>query len=140
MHRIYNSITATILGLSLFACAPNETKTVSSANPTASKHLASYPLRRHFKCLPDNAALLAAHRGTSRGRGLAENAKLGLEALIKNGTLIAEIDIAKTKDGTHLLFHDGVWDDESTGRGAIASTTWQPVSYTHLTLPTILLV
>ena len=86
--------------------------------------LTSYPLKQHFKCLPDSAAILTAHRGTSKGKGLAENGKAGLEALINKGVMIAEIDVAKTKDGVHFLFHDGVWDDKSTGRGAIASSRW----------------
>ena len=38
--------------------------------------------------------------------------------------MIAEIDVAKTKDGVHFLFHDGVWDNKSTGQGAVASSRW----------------
>jgi len=79
--------------------------------------LTSLPLKQHFKCLPDSAALLAAHRGTAKNHGLAENGPAGLDALIKKGIMIAEIDIAKTKDGVHFLFHDGVWEDETTGKG-----------------------
>ena len=112
------------MGTVLLSCGSKETKTILDPSDENDLSLASYPLRQHFKCLPETAALLAAHRGTSRGQGLAENAALGLKSLINNGTLIAEIDVAKTKDGTHLLFHDGVWDDDSTGNGAIASTTW----------------
>ena len=108
------------------------TFTISCKAPTAdhqppvqtSQSLTSYPLKHHFKCLPDSAAILAAHRGTSKGKGLAENGKAGLQALIKKGVMIAEIDVAKTKDGMHFLFHDGVWDDESTGKGAVASSRW----------------
>ena len=124
MRQYYKFLATALIGVSLLNCTKSEIKTVPVADEVNSNHFASFPLRNHFKCLPDNAALLAAHRGTSRGHGLAENAKLGLEALIKNGTLIAEIDVAKTKDGTHLLFHDGIWDEDSTGRGAIASTRW----------------
>ena len=87
--------------------------------------LTSYPLKRHFECLPDSAAIIAAHRGSSKRKGLAENAKRGLEALINHGTLIAEIDVAKSKDGVHFLFHDGVWEKDTTGKGVVAATGWE---------------
>ena len=124
MHRYYQLAAAVFISAALLNCAPKDISTNPDPSDKSNASLASYPLRQHFSCLPESAALLAAHRGTSRGHGLAENAALGLKALINNGTLIAEIDVAKTRDGTHLLFHDGVWDDDSTGSGAIASTTW----------------
>lgn len=89
------------------------------------KPLASYPLKQHFKCLPKSAAIMAAHRGTARKNALSENSKQGLLALIDHGVLIAEIDVAQTKDGVHFLFHDGVWDDDSTGRGPVAAAMWK---------------
>jgi len=82
------------------------------------------PLTKQFKCLPKDAAFLAAHRGTAKGTSHPENSMSGLKALIKRGYLFAEIDIAGLKDGTHILFHDGVWDDKTTGKGAVAATTW----------------
>ena len=115
--------------ISIIACrGPNNT-TLEPSNPTdiskQAKSLAAYPLRAHFNCLPETAAILAAHRGTSKNKGFAENGRAGLKALIEKGILIAEIDIAKTKDGIHFLFHDGVWDDETTGKGVVASTSWK---------------
>ena len=47
-----------------------------------------------------------------------------MKALIKHGIMVAEIDVAGLKDGTHILFHDGVWEDESTGKGVVAATYW----------------
>ena len=116
-------LSAALLALALIAnCkAPVPQNNIGAASD---EPLTSYPLKQHFKCLPDSAAILAAHRGTSKGKGLAENGKAGLEALIDKGVMIAEIDVAKTKDGTHFLFHDGVWDDKSTGQGPVASSTW----------------
>jgi len=32
--------------------------------------------------------------------------------------------VAGLKDGTHILFHDGVWDEKSTGKGSVASSRW----------------
>ena len=33
--------------------------------------------------------------------------------------------MAQSKDGVHFLYHDGVWEDDSTGRGAVAATNWR---------------
>ena len=78
-------------------------------------------------CLPDDAAILAAHRGTHRGSQYPENSISGLEALIERGMLITEIDVAQTHDGVAILYHDGVWEEGSNGRGAVAATPWDTV-------------
>ena len=83
------------------------------------------PLTKQIECLPKETAMISAHRGTARGTGYAENSIEGLKALIKKGYLMAEIDIARLKDNTHILYHDGVWEDGSTGKGAVAATTWK---------------
>jgi len=89
---------------------------------------ASWPtLDERLACLPAEGALLAAHRGTSRKRGLAENAIESLKALHEGGIRLAEIDVAQLKSGEHILFHDGVWDDKSTGKGAVAQSRWRDV-------------
>ena len=82
-------------------------------------------LTTQFECLPKETAIISAHRGTARGSGFAENGLRGLSALIKRGYLMSEIDVARLKDGTYILFHDGVWEDKSTGRGAVAASTWE---------------
>ena len=82
------------------------------------------PLRKALQCLPRKAAMIAAHRGTDeRRRERAENSIGALNALIDHGILIAEIDVAGLRDGTLITFHDGVWDDISTGSGPISRST-----------------
>ena len=81
-------------------------------------------LSQQFECLPKSIAMISAHRGTVRGASYAENGMRGLEALIKRGYLMSEVDVAHLKDGTYILFHDGVWEEDSTGRGAVAASTW----------------
>jgi len=81
-------------------------------------------LKKQLQCLPKETALISAHRGTSRGSPHAENSFEGLNYLIDRGYLMAEIDVAKLKDNTHILYHDGIWEDGSTGKGPIASTIW----------------
>ncbi len=117
--------------LSLSACkaggengaAQNPSASVSAAQAEA--HMtASYPLRKQFACLPREAALVAAHRGVSKGEGFAENSEGSLKSLIEKGIMVAEVDVAGLKDGVHILFHDGVWDEKSTGTGVVPASTW----------------
>ncbi|NNE58902.1 MAG: glycerophosphodiester phosphodiesterase family protein [Hellea sp.] len=82
------------------------------------------PLRSHLQCLPKEAAIVAAHRGTSKKEDLPENAASSLRALIAAGFIMAEVDVAGLKDGTHILFHDGVWEEKTTGSGVVAATKW----------------
>ena len=86
------------------------------------------PLSTQFACLPANSALIAAHRGTSRDMKLGENALPSLKKLVDGGILMAEIDVAGLKDGVHILFHDGIWDDDSTGKGVVAASNWNQAS------------
>lgn len=105
--------------LGLIACGAQD-KAIEA--PIA--HSVLPPLTKQFECLPDEAAIIAAHRGTAYDTAYAENSISGLKALIDKGYLMAEVDIAGLKDGTHILYHDGVWDEKSTGNGAVASSTW----------------
>ena len=108
---------------SLIAC---QSETASPQNePQAS---GNWPhLMDRLNCLPEEGVLVAAHRGTSRKQGLAENAIESLEALYAGGVRVAEIDVAKLRSGEHVLFHDGVWEDKSTGQGAVAQSRWRDV-------------
>ena len=108
----YLKLCAAILCLSLNAC--------NKATPYPER---LPPLKTALNCLPETGAIIAAHRGTSRDWNEAENSPSALQKLIKQNYLIAEIDVARLKDGTMITFHDGVWDDISTGRGPVASTT-----------------
>ncbi len=126
MKHFSKIIAFAVLGLS--ACSGPAPKPETPIKPIAATAATHWPsLAKQFSCLPDSAAFLAAHRGNSRGTGLAENAGGSLEALIKAGVLIAEVDVAGLKDGTHVLFHDGVWDEKSTGKGAVAASNWAQV-------------
>jgi len=77
-----------------------------------------------FACKPADKAFVAAHRGTHEGSSYPENALESLQVLHEKGVPFAEIDVARLKDGTQFLFHDGTWESGSTGTGPIAVTTW----------------
>jgi len=83
------------------------------------------PIDIALNCLPESAAFIASHRATSKDSRFAENSSTGLEALIKRGFYFAEIDVARLKDKTHILMHDGVLERTTVGKGAVVSKTWQ---------------
>ena len=83
------------------------------------------PVRTVLECLPKEAALVAAHRATAAGLNNPENSISSLEALIDHGTLMAEVDVAALRDGTPIIFHDGVWDDDASATGPVVATTPQ---------------
>ena len=110
------------LSLSVTACSP---KTASNTNNAAENHVESLPpLSDYMSCLPQKAALAAAHRGTAKGTKYPENSMSALKALLSKGYLVTEVDVAGLKDGEHILFHDGVWDEKSTGKGPVSSSNW----------------
>lgn len=80
-------------------------------------------LSKQFACLPEQAAFIAAHRGTSKNSPYPENSMSGLMALIERGYQFAEIDVAALQDRTHILYHDDNWDDHSSGIGSVNRTS-----------------
>ncbi len=80
------------------------------------------PLSDYLDCLPDEAAMISAHRATAYDWDGPENAMSGLNNLSKGGYLMAEVDVARTRDGVYILAHDGVWDEMSTATGPVAGT------------------
>jgi len=112
-----------LLALGLSSCkAPTSAESPTAETAIASNTLA--PIRKTLSCLPPEAAIIAAHRGTDeRWRDQAENSIGGLNALIQHGSLMAEIDVAGLRDDTLITFHDGVWDEVSTAKGPISVST-----------------
>jgi len=110
------------LNLGLSACSNFDApKSIDIADASAQS---LPPLSDYISCLPQETAVTAAHRGTAEHTRYPENSMSALNALLDKGYLVTEIDVAGLKDGVHILYHDGVWDEKSTGRGPIASSTW----------------
>ena len=78
-----------------------------------------------FSCKPAGLAFVAAHRGTHEGSEFPENALESLKALHAHGVQFAEIDVARLRGKTQILYHDGTWERGSTGKGPIAVTSWE---------------
>lgn len=121
MPKIYKSICLAVT-LALAACNNATPPQTNNSNQESAPPLP--PLIDYFSCLPQETALVAAHRGTAERSAFPENSMSALKELIKNGYLVSEVDVAGLKDDVHILYHDGVWDEKSTGKGPVASTTW----------------
>ncbi len=109
--------------LALSSCSQKATQPApdfSAADMTVNSEISS--IKTAIACLPEESALIAAHRGVSENWDLPENSASGLQRLIDENYLVAEVDVASTKDGTLFLFHDGVWEDTSTGQGPVAAS------------------
>ncbi len=83
-----------------------------------------------FACKPARLAFVAAHRGVDSESDLPENSLIGLQKLVETGVMFAEIDVAQLKDGTLILFHDGVWNEDAEGpktilQKPVAATIWE---------------
>ncbi len=119
---------ALIAASTLMACKAATGASAEIRDSVSVAAIENWPsLSMRLECLPEEGALVAAHRGVSRGEGLAENTIESLKALHKGGIRIAEIDVAQLGSGEHILFHDGVWEDKSTGQGPVASSQWRDV-------------
>ena len=109
----------------LASCGNSENESPSKDNAAATNAETLPPIADYLACLPQETALLAAHRGSARNSKYPENSMSALKALLDKGYLLTEIDVAGFKDGVHILYHDGVWDEKSTGKGSLAATTWK---------------
>jgi glycerophosphoryl diester phosphodiesterase len=71
--------------------------------------------------MPPRPVQVMVHRGTN-GRA-PENTAAGLETCIDDGFEWAEVDVRLSKDGKHLLFHDGQLNGKTSGAGPFADRT-----------------
>ena len=139
-HKSYKVTLLSLLAISAMALSscqadttPTNTAKVDDRGrnvQTNNVNKTSFPsVLDYFACKPANPAFVAAHRGTQSFSEYPENSVVSLQALIDHGVDFAEIDVARLKDGTQILFHDGVWDKRATGPKAVmakpvAATTW----------------
>lgn len=91
----------------------------------AAPALAQQPVQaiiRTFKDPTTKQIIVVAHRADWRHE--PENSIPAIEAAIKMGVDMVEIDLKKSKDGVLLLMHDETLDRTTTGHGKPADYTW----------------
>jgi len=126
VKKIAKALTFTIILGALSSCQGGNTPPNTTKVDDRSGNITTFPsVLDAFSCKPANLAFVAAHRGTHEGSNYPENALESLQALHEKGVQFAEIDVARLGGTTQILFHDGVWDRGSTGKGPIASTNWE---------------
>lgn len=118
----------TVLALAMIltasSCDPVDTSVPpSSPEQTVSSGPAFPSLLSAMTCLSDSGPIIALHRGRDKGQDQAENALQVLKTAHRDGFIMVEVDVAQTKDGTLFLFHDGIWDDKTTGKGVVAASS-----------------
>jgi glycerophosphoryl diester phosphodiesterase len=121
-----------IISASILPACKDETST-RTIDPTAAITQALPPLSKIMPCLRDHGPILALHRGRDKSKSAPENSLLALREVFKAGYIMAEVDVAGLKDDTLILFHDGVWDEKTTGRGPVAATDYAQASKFLLT-------
>jgi glycerophosphoryl diester phosphodiesterase len=87
--------------------------------------LAQQPVQAIIRTMKDPATkqvIVVAHRADWRRE--PENSIPAIEAAIKMGVDMVEIDLKKSKDGVLLLMHDETLDRTTTGHGKPADYTW----------------
>jgi len=82
--------------------------------------------RERFENEHDPRVLVVAHRACWMD-GAPENSLAALRACIGLGAEMAEIDVARTRDGILVLLHDATLDRTTTGSGPIADFTLSEV-------------
>ena len=87
-------------------------------------------LRARFDSGDTNYVFVVLHRAA--WREAPENSIPAIEAAIAMGADMVEIDVAKTKDGVHVLSHDGKLNRVSDRAGIIANMTLEEVRAARL--------
>ena len=70
---------------------------------------------------PERPFAVMVHRG--RMDLAPENTAPAIEACIERGYEWVEIDVRLTRDGKHVVFHDGMVDGKTDGQGAVSALT-----------------
>lgn len=79
---------------------------------------------------PDGRVAVAIHRGAWREE--PENSKQAVLRAVELGGDVVEIDVQRTSDGVYVLMHDRTIDRTTTGKGAVASWTFDSLQSLYL--------
>lgn len=68
---------------------------------------------------PPRVVQVMAHRGAARRA--PENSRAAIERCVEDGFEWAEVDVRRSSDGRHVIFHDSTLDAKSNGRGEVSA-------------------
>jgi glycerophosphoryl diester phosphodiesterase len=81
---------------------------------------------RFFQPLqPPRAFQVIAHRGAAAQA--PENTRPAIEPIIEDGFEWAEVDVRRSSDGKHLLYHDTRLDGKTSGKGLISDLSLEAI-------------
>lgn len=72
---------------------------------------------------PAGIVRVAVHGGMTRQA--PENSAAAIELSIEDGLDAVAVDVRRTRDGQHVLFHDAMLDAKTNGAGPLTDHTWQ---------------
>ena len=87
-------------------------------------------IRRTFLDASSKEVLVASHRATHDV--YPENSLKAIQASIKLGVDIIEIDVKVSKDGIPFLMHDRTMDRTTTGKGDPEELTWEELQKLYI--------
>lgn len=108
MHRLVRLLLAT-------------TVVISVAAPALAQDEGLEARRRLLLDADDPSVMVVAHRGC--WRDAAENALSGIEACVRMGVDVVELDVRRTRDGALVLMHDETVDRTTDGTGQVSDLT-----------------
>lgn len=112
-----------LAGLMLLSALPVAAQTQTAQTQTVQTQAARPVdgLIARLKTPGDTAVLVVAHRGC--WHDTAENSIAGIEACIRMGVDMVELDVRRTKDGHLVLMHDSRVDRMTNGQGEVGDLT-----------------
>lgn len=94
---------------------------LATARPALAQDDAVDAQRRLLLEADNPAVMVVAHRGC--WRDAAENALSGIDACVRMGVDVVELDVRRTRDGALVLMHDETVDRTTDGTGRVTEMT-----------------
>lgn len=133
LSKLSSSAALTLAASALISC--NSAAPVPNKAAITTDQAALPSITQIMPCLREDGPIMALHRGRDKTKDLAENSLEALKSVYDSGYIMAELDVAGLKDGTLILFHDGVWEEKTTGKGIVGASTYEQVEKFLLTTP-----
>ena len=138
---IYRKEALILITLALFLLGPGcrssrATERASAADSTT-LFLPGFPNPSHWTYSSDGAflPLVSAHRGRPELDDYPENCIESLQKLFSSGSFIAEIDVARSRDGVLFLFHDDHLNRLTLHTGPTSARDWSDLDTMRLRAP-----